>query len=258
MIRKVAQTVRRLARGLLGAETFYQAEVRCPRVMLGGQNTGFVINPELLGSSSIIYSFGIGTDISFDLACVERFSAQIHVFDPTPRSLAWINAQSIPSEVHVYPYGLSDVDGTMTLHPPADPEHVSYSLVERGGGEKSECPVYRLRSIMQMLGHTYLDLLKMDVEGCEYDAIASLLADSVPIRQLCIEFHHRWPEIGKIKTDSAITALRSAGYRIFHVSPAGQEFSFIHTGPCLRANTCPVQSPERQRNLLRGAKPVHL
>jgi FkbM family methyltransferase len=226
MIRRAAQNIRRFARGVIGIETFYRPELRCQRIWLGNRYAGFSVNPELLGPSSVIYSFGIGTDISFDLGCVKRFSAHVHAFDPTPRSLAWIKTQQIPPEIHVHDYGIASFDGTMTFNPPSDPTHVSYSPVDRGG-EKVDCPVYRLSSIMRVLGHDHIDLLKMDIEASEYDVIPDLLADQIPIRQFCIEFHHRWPEVGRRKTDSAISALHSAGYRIFHVSPSGEEFSFI-------------------------------
>ncbi len=229
MIREVARKVRRLARSIVRKEKFYRAEVRTPRLRLGSTNAGFTINPQRLAKDSVIYSFGIGTDISFDLECIERFSADVYAFDPTPRSIAWISGQRVPSKFHVHAYGLSSVDGTITLHPPADPTHVSYSLVERPG-EKVVCPVYKLSTIMRMLGHDQIDLLKMDIEGCEYDAIENLLSEQIAVPQICVEFHHRWPEIGHRKTDMAIEHLRSSGYRLFDVSPSGEEFSFIHLG----------------------------
>lgn len=227
MIRELVQTSRRLGRSLVGRERFHTADANCSRLKLGDRNSGFAVNPEFLGPDSVVYSFGIGTDISFDIALVERFSMQVHAFDPTPRSLDWIRTQQVPSNIHVYPYGIADFDGTIMLHPPTNPGHVSFSVVEHGGGPEAQCPVYRLRSIMRMLGHTRIDLLKMDVEGCEYGVIRDIVSEALPVHQLCIEFHHRWPEIGIDKTEEAITSLRSVGYRISYVSPTGQEFGFI-------------------------------
>jgi FkbM family methyltransferase len=236
-IREITRTTRRFVKSVIGSGKFYRAEIRCPYIRLGSRNAGFVVNPELLGRSSVIYSFGIGTDISFDLECVKRFSAQVHAFDPTPRSLEWIRNQDIPPEIHVHPYGLANFNGSLTLHPPADPKHVSYSLIERSGNG-AECTVYTLSSIMRLLGHDHIDLLKMDIEGCEYDVMSDFLGRRIPIQQICVEFHHRWREIGHKKTESAIEALRGAGYRIFHVSPLGEEFSFI----CERPNPAAIES----------------
>jgi hypothetical protein len=107
MIKHAAQTTRRFAKSILGNDKFYRSEIRCPHLRLGNEHAGFAVNPELLGPTSVIYSFGIGTDISFDLECVRRFSTLIYAFDPTPRSLHWIKIQELPPAIHVYPYGLA-------------------------------------------------------------------------------------------------------------------------------------------------------
>jgi hypothetical protein len=63
--------------------------------------------------------------------------------------------------------------------------------------------------------------------GAEYGVIADLIASRVDVRQLLVEFHHRWPEVGVKKTQDAIRDLNEAGFRIFDVSPVGSEYSFL-------------------------------
>jgi FkbM family methyltransferase len=226
MIPNLAREVYRWAQSVYKKERFYRAEVHCAHVRLGNRHAAFVVNPDLLGESSVIYSFGIGTDVSFDLECIQRFSAPIHAFDPTPRSIEWLARQELPSRFVAYPIGIAAYDGTLELYPPLDPTHVSYSVVERKVTAVS-CPVYKLRSIMTSLGHDHIDLLKLDIEGAEYSVLPDVLRDQVPIRQICVEFHHRWREIGALETDAIIDALRGVGYRLFSVSPSGEEFSFL-------------------------------
>jgi hypothetical protein len=79
---------------------------------------------------------------------------------------------------------------------------------------------------MSTLGHRSIDVLKMDIEGAEYDVISDLLSSRVQVDQLLVEFHHRWPEIGLLKTRNTVDQLNSAGFRIFDISPSGEEFSF--------------------------------
>lgn len=79
---------------------------------------------------------------------------------------------------------------------------------------------------MQSLGHDRIDLLKMDIEGAEYSVLRDFLSSGVRVGQLLVEFHHRWPEVGIEKTKKAIRELNQAGYRIFNVSPTGEEYSF--------------------------------
>jgi hypothetical protein len=99
--------------------------------------------------------------------------------------------------------------------------------LQRGGAAPSiELPVHRLATILGMLGHSQIDLLKMDIEGAEYGVLADLLAGPVAVKQLLVEFHHRWPEVGIAKTKHAIRMLHKAGYRIFSVSPSGEEYGF--------------------------------
>ena len=66
---------------------------------------------------------------------------------------------------------------------------------------------------MSQNGDTAIDLLKMDIEGFEYDIINHFLDLRVPVRQLCVEFHP-WLKPGcTLKT---IRKLYAAGYRIIH------------------------------------------
>jgi hypothetical protein len=67
----------------------------------------------------------------------------------------------------------------------------------------------------------------MDIEGAEYEVLADMLAQRTDVKQLLVEFHHRWPHIGVEKTKQAIRALNEAGYRIFSVSPSGAEYSLL-------------------------------
>lgn len=80
---------------------------------------------------------------------------------------------------------------------------------------------------MKMLGHNQIDILKMDIEGAEYEVIQYLVENKVSINQILIEFHHRFDNIGVEKTKAAIKALAILGYKIFDVSASGEEFSFI-------------------------------
>jgi len=47
--------------------------------------------------------------------------------------------------------------------------------------------------------------------------------------QLLIEFHHAWKIAQLRDTRAAVQKLHVAGYRIFDISAAGREFSFVHT-----------------------------
>lgn len=176
----------------------------------------------------MIYSFGVGDEISFDLQLIRRLGATVHAFDPTPRSVAWVGGQRLPKEFVFHGYGLGANDGSCKFKPPSNPRHVSHTVVEREGPWPCiELPIYRLSTILRMLDHSIIDLLKMDIEGAEYEALTDILNCRLPVMQLLVEFHHRWPEVGLEKTRRAVADLNAAGYQIFSVSPNGEEYGFV-------------------------------
>ena len=85
----------------------------------------------------------------------------------------------------------------------------------------------RLPTIMRDLGHDRIDLVKMDIEGAEFSVLDDLVDNNVLASQLLVEFHHRFEGIGIGKSREAIRKLKSHGYRVFHVSPSGEEVSFV-------------------------------
>ena len=182
-----------------------------------------------ISEQSIIYSFGVGEDISFDLELIQRFGVQVHAFDPTPRAIAWMRSQRLPVKMKFHEYGVAAHDGSAVFRPPENPSYVSYSILARGGDTVGsvEAPVYRLMTIMKMLRNEKIDILKIDIEGAEFAVLQDLIASNVPVRQLLVEFHHRWPEVGLEKTKEAVRNLNRAGFQIFDVSPTGEEYSFL-------------------------------
>jgi len=219
--------LKRILHLLRGEELWQGAQIKCQRIKLGKEGACWCVCPEGLRASSVVYSFGVGEDISFDLALIERFGLQVHAFDPTPRSIEWLQTQTVPREFVFHAYGVADFDGTCAFLPPENPAHVSHTIVKRDSWRPAiEVPVRRLGTIMKMVGHEQIDLLKMDIEGAEYVVLEDMLACGIPVKQLLVEFHHRWPQLGTEKTKQAIRALNTAGYRIFSVSPGGEEYGF--------------------------------
>jgi FkbM family methyltransferase len=219
------------AKRLLEPEIPKTPDVQCSKETLGNPRYGaWTIQPELIRAESIVYSFGIGEDLSFDLALIEKFGLTVHGFDPTPKSIDWVRSQDLPNLFVLHPYGLADFDGTVSFNPPENPDHVSHTLLDRPetASHSVEVPVKRLQTIMEEMGHRHIDIFKMDIEGAEYQAIDDLLRSGIRPEQLLVEWHHRFPGVGPKATIKSIAQLRAAGYRLFHVSPNQEEYSFVH------------------------------
>ena len=208
----------------LGIQTTYRSEHH------GSDYGGWILCPTALDQDSVVYSLGVGDDISFDLSVIERYGATVYAFDATPKSVQWVHAQQLPGQFRFYEYAVLDHDGTATFYPPDNPDWVSYTVCPNQFATANRAVVVatrRLSSLMKQLGHTRIDVLKMDIEGSEYQVIDDMLRCGIEVRQLLVEFHHRFTGIGMARTKRTIKALARHGYKIFAVSGSGDEVSFI-------------------------------
>jgi FkbM family methyltransferase len=184
--------------------------------------------PEGMGPQSVVYAFGIGTEISFELALIDRFGLTVHAFDPTPLALHWAAGQQLPAKFLLHPFGIADYDGLAHFAPPRKRKFASFSMVRAGGvGRAVTAPVRRLATLRDTLRLPPAHILKMDIEGAEYAVLADVLKCGFRPAQILVEFHHHWREVGPRKTRDAIDLLNRHGYQVADVSPNGMEFLFL-------------------------------
>jgi FkbM family methyltransferase len=114
----------------------------------------------------------------------------VHVFDPTPRAIAHVQrAAADDARLRFQPVGLWDRDERLRFYAPADPAHVSHSVVNlQKTAAYFEAQCRSLRTLMDALGHRRIDLLKLDIEGAEHRVIASMLDERIYVGVLCVEF----------------------------------------------------------------------
>lgn len=213
-------------RGSLIDRPTYQAS---SQLRLGSDYGGWTIIPDLIDSHAVVYSVGVGSDITFDRALIARFGCGVHAFDPTPMAREWIVRQDVPPQLVFHPIGLANMDEEVAFAMPLHEGWDSFSLPPEGSTEEVvHCPVRRLATIAAELGHDRIDLLKMDIEGFEYGVIDDALEGPLRPTQWLIEFHHNMMHFRPEQTHRAVEQLEAAGYRLFAVSNVGHEYSFVH------------------------------
>ena len=215
---------------ILNKEVFYFIQIKIPTKFIGSKKYGgWSIFPRDLTPGSIIYSFGVGENIDFELGIMDKYNCPIYAFDPTPKSIDWIQKQRLPNNFNFYKFGIGNYNGKITFYPPKNSAHVSHSIIPKTKNQTNyiSVPVRTLKTIMKKLNHDKIDILKMDIEGSEYNVIKNILKSNLHITQILIEFHHRFPGISADKTRNAIRLLNKKGYKIFAISPSREEYSFI-------------------------------
>ena len=167
-----------------------------------------------LNKNSVCYLAGAGEDISFDCELAKKFGCEIHIFDPTPRAIEHFNnlhkeiirggklcINSNESEYYdidiktfqlmaFHEIGIAGKDCELKFFYPKDQNHVSCSAQNIQNTEEffiAKC--FCLQTIMNNLGHTKIDLVKLDIEGAEYEVIQNIVDSAVLPSILAVEFH---------------------------------------------------------------------
>src|SRR5580692_11324759 len=153
-----------------------RVRTKCRLEKFGTEYGGYWLDSSRMNRSAVVYSLGIGEDISFDLSLIERFGVDVQAFDPTPKVKKWLAAQSLPRQFHFHEAGISGRDGEEVFYPPPREDWVSHSLIQarQYGSGSVRFPVMRLSTAMRIHGHTEIDVLKMDIEAAEYAVIEEI------------------------------------------------------------------------------------
>ncbi len=206
-------------------------QITCNHKWYGSNRGGFYINPGLLNERSVVYSFGIGKDITFDLACIRKHKCKVFGFDPTPKSINYIKSIKTNRSFSFYNYGISCVTGNQKFYFPLNPRGTSGSLITNESLDENKPINVLMKSFIDItdeLGHKYIDVIKMDIEGAEYDVLESILNSDIAAGQILVEFHDRLFETGELRSKKTVKMMKQKGYEIFAISKSFEEVSFIN------------------------------
>lgn len=219
---------KRYIKEFLGLSPKVRRDIKINSEFHGSAYGGWTIASEMLNADSIVLSFGVGHDISFDLSLIKKYQVYIQAFDPTPQVGDWLDNQTLPELFVYHCCGIASSDGLVKFFLPEKAGHISHSISPTS---EQDCrfiqvPVKSFVSICTSLNFKFVDLLKMDIEGFEYSVIPGILDSGVEVKQLLIEFHHGMYGFSNQDTLDAIAKLRKAGYKLFSISDTGRELSF--------------------------------
>jgi FkbM family methyltransferase len=203
---------------------------------LGTRYGGWWVDARLVGKSPLLIDCGLGEDISFPLAFLQAFGGKVVGVEPNPRSLDYCRGK-IPGAMTVLPKAFWSEPGKKLefFLPRAQPElpkgadGVSGSLDgshEYASSHRIEVETTSLAEILSQHARSACEVLKMDIEGAEYDVLKQLCS-SGEIRQagqVLIEFHHRVTEHTPEDTQRAVAQMERSGFQLVHVE--GRNYIF--------------------------------
>jgi len=186
--------------------------------VLGGRCPWTILKRNL-HAGSIIYSGGVGEDISFELELIDQFGVAVHLFDPSPMALETLSAVTRHQDKLCFkPLGLAGSTKPMSFARMDDCNSgLAHWRKETVTSAEIQFPCTSVLDEMRANRHTEIDLLKIDIEGFEYEVLESCLADNVLPKQICVEFHHFLEGMpSRSNTAALLWRLYQHGYVLVH------------------------------------------
>ena len=191
---------------------------------------GFYLDKSLISPASILFSFGVGEDISFDLAVSKLGLQNIFLFDPTPKAIDYVKKMHLPDNFYFSPIGISDKDEYADFFLPRNDDNVSGSLAvhkQLDSAKVINVQLKKLSTIINELNVQKIDILKMDIEGSEYKVLNNIMMEGIFPTQICIEFHNNFYKNGKKLFKETVDLMSAKGYEIKAISDSGNELLFV-------------------------------
>jgi FkbM family methyltransferase len=197
----------------------------------------------VLTNDSIIYSVGVGEDISFDILMQKAHNLNIVLIDPTERAFTHYKEiqqyyqtnkaqftgdiqQDYIRTIHnskpdfeKFKYiktGLWSHKDVLKFYKPLNEKYVSHTFIENMySNDYDNVEVDSLKNIMVNLGHTHIDILKLDIEGSEIVVLDQMVEDGIFPKYICVEFDLKLKNVDhKNETKIIIDKLINSGYKM--------------------------------------------
>lgn len=184
----------------------------------------YYVNLTEINKKSIIYSFGVGVNIEFDSELIKKKQCSIHLFDPTPKSIRFIEEEhKNNNKLRFHPIGVWKKDQKIDFYFDSDHKNEadSASILNLGKNKKkfsADCK--KISTIMDSLKHKRLDLLKMDIEGAAIPVLFNMIEEKIFPKQIVGEFERPKNNIIEVKKfidklEKLILLLKEHGYCVY-------------------------------------------
>jgi len=207
---------------------------------LGTKYGGWWLDTNLIEDQPLLVDCGLGEDISFPAAFLDRFGGRVIGVEANPRSLGYCR-KLCPQGMEIRPQAMWKTAGeTLMFHLPRPQDQlptgadgVSGSLMDSHpyveGGEKVMVSTTSLAELLTDADREECAVLKLDIEGAEYEVLEDL-CQSAAIRktqQLLVEYHHEATHHSLRETSESVDLIQEAGFNLVHIESRNYIFRRI-------------------------------
>jgi len=217
-MRLIERITRRIRRDLKKATRLRQAR----RDGLDFVEPNFVYRPDL-SPGAVVIDAGCSHEADFSMYMIDRHQARAFGVDPTRKHAAALRQLESrhPGRFAHLPCAIAATDGTLTFHESREnesgsllPDHVN---VLHDSTTSYDVEAITLKTLLQKIGVGSIEILKLDLEGAEYDLLDRITADDLrPFRQVFVEFHHHAVNhFSEADTQRVVGRIAGFGFRTF-------------------------------------------
>ncbi len=190
-----------------------------------------------LGPQSVVLDCGTGHDANFSMAMIRRFGTTCFGLEPTRRYHKHLRALSEdhPNRFRHFDYAIAARQGTAIFNEVLGRESGSLSHdhtnVLSYPSIRYTVETVGLADIFNLLGVRFIDLIKLDVEGAEYEFFDAADTEWVKrVGQFVVEFHHHCiPRYTTQENTRIVNFLSAVGFTSYSLD--GINYLFYQSGP---------------------------
>lgn len=161
-------------------------------IELGSSYGGWILPGDLIEPSWVCYLVGAGGDVTVDLDLIQRYGVTVRSFDAVTDYVdgARERANGEP-RFSAHHAAIAAKDGPIRMQVTHDPVSQSVSAAQLYDSHSFvELPGRTLPSLMAELDDRQIDLLKLDIEGSEYEVLPTLDLPALGVKVFAIQLHH--------------------------------------------------------------------
>jgi FkbM family methyltransferase len=173
-----------------------------------------------LGKDSVVYSLGILTDISFDLAISNKYGCPVYMYDPTPITIDFMKQHTSNHLLKYKPVAVWIENTSLKFYEPSFGG--SASLFGKTDDTYFEAKCFTIAELMAENNHEDIDVFKADIEGAALPVFEQMLENEVLPDQVIVEFERPRDNMSEVisffdRITNIRTILKSKGFEEFQL-----------------------------------------